>query len=75
MNLCLKNISMKISEKVHSTLKIYSYCLDHVYQKEGWFLMNVCQSLWVESTYHQGLVHFISNFRFIGLIKSCQGVH
>jgi hypothetical protein len=75
MNLCFKNISMKISKKVHSTLKFYNQCLDHVCKKEGWFLMNVCQSLCVESTYHQGLIHFISNFKFVGLVKSCQGVH
>jgi hypothetical protein len=50
------------------------WCFDPICQKEWWFL--VCWLLGIGSTYHEKkLIHFIFNFRTIGLVEAWKSVH
>jgi hypothetical protein len=76
MNLQLfVSTSMKPWKWVHSTFQVFSWCLDHVCQKDEWIFVNVCWLSWTKSIHHRESISFIVNLRIVGPSKSCQNVY
>jgi hypothetical protein len=69
------NTSMRISKRVHSTFKVFSWCAYLLYKKERWLFANVCWLSWIESTYHKKSVPFAHDLKVIEPTQSCQGLH